>query len=207
MPVLAFLFIKNKQVPVLIISIYGLVFFTLLKFVDPLIPESQRRPYNFFYTLIELSFFCSFFWIQIKKRVFRKIILALFFLFIIFQLIYLGFTEQEYDSVSIGIETIIVFIFIFLFFYDYFINVYNEYIYNHYCFWLAIGTMIYLSGSFFLYILANHIPKDQIHDFWYLSYIAETIKNILFCIAVIVYARQKSKEKIPNQNIPYLDFN
>jgi hypothetical protein len=67
--------------------------------------------------------------------------------------------------------------------------------------------MIYLSGSFFIYILATHITDKQLHDFWYLTYIAETIKNILFAVAVFVYARQKSKEKIPNQKIPYLDFN
>ena len=130
----------------------------------------------------------------------------IFCLFVIFQTIYLTFTDKEFDSVSIGIETILVFIFIFLFFYEYFIKVHSDYIYNHYCFWLAIGIMIYLSGSFFIYLLANHISAEQIHNFWYLSYIAESVKNILFTAGIFVYAHQISKLKIPNKNIPYLDF-
>jgi asparagine N-glycosylation enzyme membrane subunit Stt3 len=187
--------------------VYGLVFFVLLQFVDPFITKEIKRPYNFFYTFIEFGFFSSFFWIAIQGKFYRKIILLIFCAFSLFQTIYLTFTDKEFDSVSIGIETILVFTFIFLFFYEYFVNVYSEYIYNHYCFWLAIGTMIYLSGSFFIYLLANHISEEQIHNFWYMSYIAESVKNILFTAGIFVYTRQRAKQKIPNQNMPYLDFN
>lgn len=126
--------------------------------------------------------------------------------FLISQGLYLK-SSIKFDTIPIAIETILVFIYIFFFFYDYFKNVFTEYIYNHYCFWLAIGTMIYLSGSFFLYILANHITEEQSDSFWFFTFIAETIKNIFFAVAVIIYSKQYSRQKFSNQTIPYLDFN
>lgn len=136
----------------------------------------------------------------------KKIMLVSVFLFIISQIFYYTNTHLKFDAISVGIETILVYVYIFLFFYEYFIRVDNEYVYNHYCFWVAIGLMIYLGGSFFVYILANHIPSNQLNQFWSLTFIAEIIKNILFAVAVLVNARQKTRQKIPNQNLPFLDF-
>ena len=66
--------------------------------------------------------------------------------------------------------------------------------------------MLYLGGCFFFYILGNHIPAEQIDSYWYFTYIVEIAKNILFAVSIIVFAKNE-KEKIPNQNLPYLDFN
>jgi hypothetical protein len=65
--------------------------------------------------------------------------------------------------------------------------------------------MIYLGVSMFIYLLANHITFEQYSEFWFLTYIAETIKNILFSVAIVVYAKN-NKLKSNKKNIPYLDF-
>jgi len=67
--------------------------------------------------------------------------------------------------------------------------------------------MLYLGGSFFFYILANHMEEAELKKYWYITFIIETIKNIFFALAIVVHSKFKSKQKIPNQNIPFLDFN
>jgi len=110
------------------------------------------------------------------------------------------------DTVPVGVETILIFIFIFLFFYEHFNDTKNEYIYHNYCFSIAIGILIYLGGSFFLNILADLLGKAEAHKYWYLTYIAEIIKNILFSIAIIIYVRKPGKKESKTASIPYLDM-
>ncbi|HVZ57073.1 MAG TPA: hypothetical protein VG870_10480 [Chitinophagaceae bacterium] len=102
-------------------------------------------------------------------------------------------------------ETILVYIYIFYFLYEFFVTTNNDYVYNNHCFWFAIGIMIYLGSSFFLYILANNISQE-VHDrYWFITYIAEIIKNILFSAAIVVHAK-RFKTKAPDRQFPYLDF-
>ena len=73
-------------------------------------------------------------------------------------------------------------------------------------FWIVIGIMIYLGGSFFFNILANHLNNEQIIDYWYWSYIADIIKNILFAIGLFVFTRQPKQKGMIKSSIPYLDM-
>ncbi|HVT85373.1 MAG TPA: hypothetical protein VHD35_09215, partial [Chitinophagaceae bacterium] len=73
------------------------------------------------------------------------------------------------------------------------------------CFWFVIGILLYLGGSFFINILANHLSTEEVAKYSSVTNIAEVIKNILFTIAMIMYARQP-KETAPEKSIPYLDL-
>jgi hypothetical protein len=131
-----------------------------------------------------------------------------YLLFVIFQTINFFYTVKNpigIDTIPIGIETILVFIFIFYFLYEFFISTNTDYVYNHHCFWIAIGALVYLGTSFFIYILANNISKEIHDNVWYITYISEIIKNILFSVAIVVYAKN-NKLKSNKKNIPYLDF-
>ncbi len=110
------------------------------------------------------------------------------------------------DSVPVGIETILILIFIFFFFYEHFNDTKTEYIYHNYCFWVSVGILIYLGGSFFFYILANDLGKAERSNYWYLTWIAEIIKNILFSIALIMYARKPNSKTSQQPTVPYLDM-
>jgi hypothetical protein len=67
--------------------------------------------------------------------------------------------------------------------------------------------LIYLGGSFFINILANDMEQTEKDKYWILTYIAETIKNILFGVAIIIFSR-KSNEKASSKtlSVPYLDL-
>jgi hypothetical protein len=129
-------------------------------------------------------------------------------MFIIFQIAYVTSTaHQRLDSIPIGIETILLFLYIFCFFFEFSKLIKDTFIYNHYTFWIAVGILIYLGGSFFFFILVNDLDKNQRDDFGILTYIAEIIKNLLFAFSLFMY-KKFSANKIhnPSKNIPNLDM-
>ncbi len=66
--------------------------------------------------------------------------------------------------------------------------------------------MFYLAGAFFFNLLANHLDKREVNEYWYLSYNADIIKNILFTVGVLVFAKNSAESKHRSTNIPYLDM-
>jgi hypothetical protein len=194
---------RIKEKYLLILTLYGILFFCFLNWYE-LIPKQSRKYSQAIFTFLEFAFFSFFFWRIIKNKLFKKAIIIISFLFILFQIFYvITFAQRRLDSIPIGIETIFIFVYIFYFFYEFSRYSKEVFIYNHYAFWIAVGVMIYLGGSFFFYILINHLDQAEVDKFGYLTYIAEIIKNILFALSIIIYKKfpmninQTNPKKIP----------
>jgi len=208
---LCFILIKGKfkhRILALLV-LYGTLFFGVL-FIFQSLPQNFLNIYFLgLYTLLEYSFFAYFFWFSIQSKRFRKIIIIISILFFLYQFYYItsaNFTKL--DSISIGIETILVFIYIFYFFYEFSKNTKDVFIYNHYGFWLAVGIMIYLGGSFFFYILINSLTESEIDKFSNMTYVAEITKNLLFAFSIFIYKKHPvNKPQNHSKNIPNLDMN
>jgi len=201
---------KNRDTIAISIAVYGIVFSAILLSYYSLPSDKEfRKVVQLLYTFLEYSFFAFIFWSNIKSKGFRKLMVLFSFLFLIFQVIY--FFESKLtrlDSIPIGIETILILVYITYFFFESFKNTTtNNYLYNHYCFWISVGILIYLGGSFFFYILVDELSKEQEETFGKMTFVAEIIKNILFGTAVYIYTRYPNKEtNKKNQSIPYLDM-
>lgn len=205
---LSFLFFRSKNREGLILGIYGILFFILLYLYEhSFIPKSYNQIYQTFYTFCEYSFFTYLLFQSITLKKFKIIILLFSVLFIGFLIYdYSSSERRQLDSIPIGIETILIFIYISFFFYQNFRNTNEEFIYTQPSFWLSIGMLIYLGGTFFFNILVNYLDEAQIENYWFLTYIADLIKNLLFCVSIIVYARTPHKEKSLHKSVPYLDL-
>ncbi len=207
LPLIFFLFRSKRRID-LAVGIYGILFFVLLYAMDnEYIPKPYQPLYQTFYTFCEYSFFTYLLFQSITLKKFKIIIVLFTILFIVF-LIYDYSTRQksQLDSIPVGIETILIFIYISFFFYQNFKNTKEEYIYTQPSFWISIGMLIYLGGTFFFNILVNYLDQTQIEKYWFLTFIADTIKNLLFCISIIVYVRTPHKEKSLHKSVPYLDL-
>lgn len=73
-------------------------------------------------------------------------------------------------------------------------------------FWIIIGIMFYLAGTFFFNILGNELDKNEINLYWHYSYLADIFKNFFFSIAVIIFATKSTKKTKEVKNLPNLDF-
>ena len=208
---LCFILIKGKfkHRILALLALYGIVYFGLLKSYDNLPQNFVNNYFQGLYTLLEYSFFAYFFWLCIQSKGFRKIIFLISILFGLYQFFYITSVNFiRLDSISIGIETILVFIYIFYFFYEFSKNTKDVFIYNHYGFWLAVGIMIYLGGSFFFYILINSLTESEIDKFSNMTYVAEITKNLLFAFSIFIYKKHPvNKPQNHSKNIPNLDMN
>ena len=184
---------------------YCISIFLLNYYHDELFKILQRG-YLFLYTLIEYLSFTFLIFESLKNRRAKIVILIVSLLFIIF-LFLLNFIipYEKYDSIPIEGETLILLIVSIYFFYEQFKDPSPLYIYNQYSFWFTIGILVYLCGSLFIFALAEQMSSAQIAEFWFLTYIVEIIKNILFTVAIIIYAR-KSPVKLKKIDVPYLDI-
>jgi hypothetical protein len=111
------------------------------------------------------------------------------------------------DSIPIGVQSIFVLIYIFYFLYSLLkSNTPAISLYQQPIFWFATGILIYESGTFFFNILANHMSRTQIEEYWFITYIIETIKNIFLTIGILSIHYQKEPSN-SHKNVPNLDFN
>jgi hypothetical protein len=156
------------------------------------------------FTFIEYSTFAYFLWLHIKNPLFRKLIIIISIVFSIFLAIYNKFYGiRSLDSVPIGIETILILIFIFYYLFEQANDKTNLFIYSHYQFWAVTGFMIYLAGSFFIYILANQINRELLERYWFLTNALYVVKNLF--IGVAFFINIKKKRLNPRKFRPYLN--
>ena len=159
------------------------------------IPTNQAQKY--FYTGLTLFEFLSFSYflrININSKKARRIIVFASAGFTIFLLLYTAFAKiQKIDSLPIGVETILILTFSSYFMYERMQDATNLFIYNDYRFWMVLAFMLYLSGSFFIYIFADGIPRPELDQYWIFTDIFYTVKNILFSIGILIYISQQPK--------------
>jgi len=183
----------NKVYPLLIIIIYSLIEFLTNLVSDEL--RSQRSQlvilYSFF-TIVEYALFACFFYLLISNIKIRKIIIVASIAFMIFSCCYFLFVKYRFlDSVPIGVETILVLTYAFYYLFEQLEPTTNSLIYQRYHFWLVAGIMIYLAGSFFIYIFANQVDNKTRHDYWVFQNAFTILKNMCFGISIITYTRNK----------------
>lgn len=206
-PLIFLLFSRKLKKESTALILYSLVIFSFNFFYD-YIYGTLGTVYYLIYTFIEYICFAYILWINILNKKFRVFIFISAIAFFIFQVIYFLIDGKRLlDSIPIGVESILVLIYIFYFFFGKLkSNTESVSLYQQPPFWFATGILIYLSGTFFFYILVNHMPKAQILQYWFITYIFDILKNVFFAagIMVIHYTKEPSKT---HQNVPNLDFN
>ena len=207
LPVLFFL-TKTKKRDGKILAIYGVVFCSLLFFYYYIPKQFIKTAYQPLYTFLEYFFFAIIYYNNTENRKFKRIIVGLSALFFMFQILYVLFIEKgRVDSVVIGVESILIFIYIILFFFENLNNTKGINIYSNHCFWISIGLLFYLGGSFFLNILANTLSDEDFKKYWFLNFIADTIKTLLFAIGLLILAYKTKKKTIHNPtSVPNLEM-
>jgi hypothetical protein len=165
---------------------------------------------NLFTPFEYLVFTTIFFLSASKKR--RKLLIGLSVAFIAFLISLLIIKPAKIesnlilDTIPVGIETILIFIYIFSFLYEQSRMDDSESIFKNYLFWISIGLLLYLGGSFFFNILVTEMSLAEFDNYYHYTYIAELVKNILFLVALFKISAVKKKELIPQIQMPYLDI-
>jgi hypothetical protein len=156
------------------------------------------------FTTIEYLIFAYLFSLVIDNKTFKKIIYFLSLLFLIITVVNFDLGKgKTFDSLTIGIETIFIMIYAFYYLYEQMNNLADSFIYNRYHFWIAIGILLYLGGSFFIYIFADKVDSHILDDYWFLTYVFYIIKNIFFAIGIanLISENKRPSTKLPSYSI------
>lgn len=156
------------------------------------------------YTLIEYSVFSFFLWINIHNKTFRRAIVITSLIFLTFLVIYnLNTRVRRVDSLPIGVETIFILVYSFYYLYEQMNDTQNLFIYNKYQFWVITGIMLYLAGSFFIYISANQADAKNVIDYyWFLTHAFYILMNIF--IGIAFFLKNKKPDTPPHLPNPTL---
>lgn len=149
----------------------------------------------YYFTLFEYILF-SFLLIKvINSKVAKKIIVFIAPLFTLFCIYFiLRGNLTGFDSKQTSIECVIIIFGCLYYFYEQLVSPEVEFLYSNYKFWIIIALLIYLSGSFFIFVFAADLPKKDADSFWPIIYIAAIVRNILFAIAVYLSTRPQDEE-------------
>jgi hypothetical protein len=156
------------------------------------------------FTFLEYVTFGYFLYMHIRRPQVKKIVLVsigVFFVTLIFYYAVVPISNRT-DSIPIGIETILILIFLFYYLFEQMSDTTNLFIYNKYQFWIAIGIMIYLAGSFFIFIFTSGVEKKLIQQFWFLTNAFYSIMNVMIIIAFML---KKKNDRVSNVN-PHQKF-
>ncbi len=208
LPILYLLGNSKKSRLAIVLAVYGLFFFFALFFYYDF-PRNFRKVQQTLYTSLEFLVFSYAIIYHSQTKKLRNFIRLFTFGFIIFQVVHFFFSKpQAMDSVPIGVETILIYIFAILFLRQYFKYNLSYNIYEYQSFWLIVGILLYLGGSFFFNILANELSTEQIKTYWHYTYLPEIIKNILFSLVVLGYPFKHRANTITKKStdIPNLDM-
>jgi len=158
------------------------------------------------FTFFEYILFASVLYIIIKKNNFKRFIVIASVLFSIFIISYNLLIKIRFlDSIPIGVEAILILIYSFYYLYEQMKDTENLFIYNVYSFWIVLALMLYLAGSFFIYLYTSQLPAKQIPYYWVFTNIFSIVKNIFFSLAIIIYANQSTTKNIRKYNLSMLN--
>lgn len=155
------------------------------------------------FTIVEYFLFAAIIYTRIKSKKFRKYIVVLSILFFAFCAAYnLFYKVKGIDSIPIGLETILLLSFSFYYLFEQMNDTSTLFIYGKYTFWIILGILLYLSGSFFIYLFSNQLLQEhrdqEVAMYWMFTNIFSFLKNVLFTVAIVINGKPS-----PTKNTSY----
>jgi Na+-driven multidrug efflux pump len=166
---------------------------------------------------VEFLLFSWFLVTQLATQLTKKILVFLGVLYTIFYVAFTFYTKAFtstdsipentaiIDSIPIGIEAIIVLVFSFYYLYEQMRDTTNMFIYNTFQFWIVLGMVLYLAGSFFIYIFSNNLSGDDVKKYWVITNFFSILRSIFFTIAIIQHAKPTKNRLLADFEVSYLN--
>ena len=144
------------------------------------------------YTVIEYCTFSFFLHHIIKKPVIKNVIFISMWGFCLYSGIHytLGGTFN-FDSLPASIEALMIIIFCVIYLFERLNTLEVTFIYNSRPFWMVTAFITYLSGTLFLFMVANHLSDEQLSVSWQINLYLIITKNILFTIGFCLPEKQQ----------------
>ena len=157
-----------------------------------------------FFTVIEFICFSLFYYYAVSFKPAKKIVIILLTLFLTFSLIDFFLVNQmnSFDSIEVGIESIIIILLCILYLIIQLKSTNNLFVYSTSNFWIIITFLTCLSGTFFLYIMAESMisTKAFLVQYGIINSVFNILKNVLLSIAMLMKSTPTQNKKQKNDD-------
>ena len=147
------------------------------------------------FTVVEYCFFALFFYYIVRDKLVKRFLPFIVLFFIIASILDVAIITNE--SFTSGVQAVLILIMcIYYFFYQ--IKKPNSFlIYTDLNFWIIISFLIYVAGTFFLYIIHENTTPTRafLKEYAIINFSFNLLKNILLSIAMLM-----KEEKITPTN-------
>lgn len=156
------------------------------------------------FTIAEFSFFSFFYLYIIPPGLVKKAVFPILGLFVILAVgnFFLSIHSDSFDSITIGIESILIILMCIYYLFVQIKGANNLFLYSTSNFWIIISFLIYISGTFFLYIMAKYMFNDRSFQIQYdiINSIFNILKNILLSVAMLMKPAPANNKLQKNNN-------
>lgn len=156
------------------------------------------------YNVLEYSILSYLFYLYIKNKVLRHILLYSIIPFIVFSILnFLNATKPGIPFLPLIFEYLILLAFIIYFFFEVIQETVVEPIYHKPIFWISVGFIINFSGNFFVLLSSiKSFDDESFRDVFTVIYSSVTIiKNILLSISLTVKETRPDIQEINDFSI------
>ncbi len=188
-----FLFFKGREKEkTLRVIFYYIVYCIINEAIGYYLHEINKSDFILFalYTLLEFTFFSLFYYYALPKKPVRKVVPIMWALFFIFECIDFFLINQmnAFDSFAVGVESILIILLCIYYLVIQLKGTNTLFVYSTFNFWVIITFLIYLSGTLFLYVMAENMIQNREFRIQYIviNSVFNVIKNILLSIAMLM---------------------
>ena len=210
LPLLFFILFKRKSKEKAIWVIFFYILYCLInEFINLYLQQIDSayvlQLFNIF-TIVEFTFISYYFLLLFNdKRKTKFLIRALWIGFTIFAIlnIFLRRGVKSWDSLSMGIESLIIIILGVYFIFNQIKKTNSLSVYTKFHFWIAVTFVVYFSGTFFLNIMAESMRRNPDYQMLYfiINIAFNILKNVLLALAMTMKINRVEK------SLPELDDN
>lgn len=149
------------------------------------------------FTIIEFASFSLFFLVVINNSVLKKIVPFIIFLFSAFCITNI-FTQiikyKNLDVIPVTFQAIFIMTLCVIYFFEQIKTPSALFIYSTFEFWIVTGILVYLAGTFFIYIYSDKLTEKELDSYWAINYIFNALKNFIFGIGIYILGRKNRKQ-------------
>lgn len=199
------LFKRSNKEKTLKVIFYYISYCILNEIVVYYLYEAHKSDYLAFalFTILEFSFFCIFFYYAISTKI-KKAIPIIWGAFLLFSIIDFFFVDEmdAYGSFAVGVEYIFIILMCIYYLVVQIKGVNNLSVYSTSNFWIIITFLIYTSGTFFLYIMAEKMLQNKAFRVQYIiiNSVFNILKNLLLSIAMLMKSTPENNQSRKNKD-------
>lgn len=153
------------------------------------------------FTIVEFFFFCSIYYFIISNVFIKGLISKVAAIFFVSSLI--DFFLVSDKSYTAGLQSVLILVMCIYYFFEQLKKPNSFLIYDNFDFWVIISFLIYVAGTFFLYVIATNVVVDKEFKKVYviINFSFNLLKNILLSIAMLM-----KEDKVASNNFSRNNF-